>query len=323
MKLKMAIIGDGIIGLTLAWRLKERYDITIYGNGDTYIPSVHGAAVINPIANKKNQIVADFDLKQQNAIALYQDIEMQLGIAPLVLPITLLKVVGEDVTYNKYIQKISPQAQLLFQKAWHLDGSTLAEVHGAAKVNTQIVQYLRIYFELMNNYKKLYIDTTDVAILAQLKQKYDIIICCEGTRAKDNPLYQSYKLTRNRGNILYIRIPELSTLYIYDLKYKIVPFKDDIFWVGSNNEWNYTHGEVNSLWRDEVLAFLKDTLHLSFEVLDHVAIERPTIAGQQPIYGQCEHDKQIWICNGLGTRGYSNGPYITHLLAQKIINTYN
>jgi len=124
--------------------------------------------------------------------------------------------------------------------------------------------------------------------------------------------------TRNRGEALLLHIPGLSGQAIYHSKLRLVPRGDDLFWCGSNYQWNYTSLEPDAAWRKNTIAELQRWLKLPFEVVDHIVAERPTTAGQVPLIGLHPGKPSAGILNGLGTRGFSAGPFWATELARKL-----
>ena len=57
-----------------------------------------------------------------------------------------------------------------------------------------------------------------------------------------------------------------------------------------------------------------------FEVVDQVAGVRPTVKDRRPLVGQHETHKNIFVLNGLGTRGVMIGPYVAKQLYNFIEN---
>lgn len=146
------------------------------------------------------------------------------------------------------------------------------------------------------------------------------IIFCEGAIARDNPLFQSLPFTKNRGEALLLSIPNLSTEHIYHQELRLIPKSDGLFWCGSNYQWSFENLSPDEEWRKKTEQQLKKWLRIPFDVQHHLVAERPTTAGQVPLTGVHPTQKNVFIFNGLGTRGYSSGPYLAQQLCQQLIN---
>jgi glycine/D-amino acid oxidase-like deaminating enzyme len=64
----------------------------------------------------------------------------------------------------------------------------------------------------------------------------------------------------------------------------------------------------------ELLTRLQDVLKIPFEVVEHRACLRPTIKDRRPLVGQHPQHKNLYILNGLGTKGASLAPYLVNEL---------
>lgn len=306
----VAIIGDGIVGLLLAWHLKDKVEINIYGTGATNIASFHGAAVLNPLAYTKNSNPS-YETILNQAKASYHQIELALGKTYLtsLTSITnkqsikikdqLLALTAKEITYWDTIFKHTTE---------------LSQVQEVYKINTAITADLRTYFQEKGNYHQ-------VNLLTTTDFNEEFCIYCEGPNVRNNPLFQSKKFTPNKGNIIYARMPDLPQEYLYDLLYKLVPIGDHKFWIGSNHVWQYDDLSIDLKFQQDVEKFLEQTFRIPYKILNHICPERPTIAGQQPIFEWHLEHPTIGLLNGLGTKGFSNGPYQTLLAAKSILES--
>jgi glycine/D-amino acid oxidase-like deaminating enzyme len=104
-------------------------------------------------------------------------------------------------------------------------------------------------------------------------------------------------------------IPGLPEDAIYHRKLRLVPKGDHQFWCGSNYQWDFENILPDENWRKESEAELKSWLKIPSEIKNHIVAQRPTTAGQIPIVGIHPEYTALAIFNGLGTRGFSSGPY--------------
>ena len=66
---------------------------------------------------------------------------------------------------------------------------------------------------------------------------------------------------------------------------------------------------------------LKTFIDCDFKVVDQVAGMRPTVIDRRPLIGQHEKYKQLYMLNGLGTRGVMIAPYVAKKLFDFIENS--
>lgn len=68
--------------------------------------------------------------------------------------------------------------------------------------------------------------------------------------------------------------------------------------------------------RAELIVRIKEILKCDFEIISHFAGVRPTVKDRKPLLGAHETHKNLFILNGLGTRGVMLGPYSARMLYQ-------
>ena len=59
---------------------------------------------------------------------------------------------------------------------------------------------------------------------------------------------------------------------------------------------------------------LKQFINCEYEVIDQIAGMRPTVIDRRPLVGQHSKHKQLFVLNGLGTRGVMIAPYVAKQL---------
>jgi glycine/D-amino acid oxidase-like deaminating enzyme len=90
---------------------------------------------------------------------------------------------------------------------------------------------------------------------------------------------------------------------------RLVPRSDGLFWCGSNYTWNFDNLLPDEQWKQDAIIELESWLKLPFTIKAHIVAQRPTTAGQIPFIGIHPEHNTVAIFNGLGTRGFSAGPY--------------
>ncbi len=100
----------------------------------------------------------------------------------------------------------------------------------------------------------------------------------------------------------------------------MVPWKDNLFWVGSTYEWKYEDLNPTPSFLDKTTQQLQNWLKLPFEIVNHIASERPANVERRPFVGFHPIQKNIGVFNGTGTKGCSLAPYFAYQLTQHIMN---
>lgn len=159
--------------------------------------------------------------------------------------------------------------------------------------------------------------TTDGVVYKGIKAEK--IIFCDGIAGFDNPYFSLLPYTKNKGEALIVSIPDLPRTHIYKQGIKIVPWKEDLFWIGASFEWKYDDLNPTPAYRDKVKAQLDYWLKLPYTIIDHIASERPTTVGQMPFAGLHPLHTNVGVLNGMGTKGCSLAPYLAHQFVQHLL----
>ena len=104
----------------------------------------------------------------------------------------------------------------------------------------------------------------------------------------------------------------------------LVPLEEDLFWFGSNYEWEDLTFFPTQEGRKHLEERLEDILQLKVEIVEHLAAVRPILKDRRPVLGLHPSIPTIGIFNGLGTKGTSIAPFwadqfVRYLLEKKEI----
>jgi glycine/D-amino acid oxidase-like deaminating enzyme len=125
-------------------------------------------------------------------------------------------------------------------------------------------------------------------------------------------------LLATKGELLTIHAPDLKIDFILKGPVFLIPLEDNHYIVGATYNWDDTSNEVTLKAKEELLSKLKTFLNCPFQVVNHVAGIRPTVRDRRPLVGQHPVYKNMYVLNGLGTRGVMIGPYVAKQLFEFI-----
>jgi len=145
------------------------------------------------------------------------------------------------------------------------------------------------------------------------------IIFCDGVAGIENPYFRNLPYAPNKGEAVIAKIPGLSAEYIYKQGLSIVPWKEDLFWIGSSYEWNFTDDKPTVSFNEKVANQLKYWLKIPFEIVDHLASVRPANMERRPFVGLHPKFTSVGILNGMGTKGCSLAPFFAKQLTDNLI----
>jgi len=199
------------------------------------------------------------------------------------------------------------------------------EVLHAGRVDTEtlikayksFLQETKRLIERRFDYDNLQIEA-DVIYYENLKAKH--LIFAEGFGAKQNPYFKDWPLNGTKGEVLTVKAPDLKLDYAIKSSVFIIPIGDDLYTVGSTYNHNDKTHSPSLKAREELLTKLQSFIKCNFEVVAHMAGIRPTVKDRRPLVGRPSNFKNLYLLNGLGSRGVMIAPYVAEQLFSFIEN---
>ncbi len=286
------------------------------------------SGVINPVTGRRIVQTWMIETILPYAVKAYTELQEKLNIhiiqeAPVILlhPSEQMK---ESFNYrmtheNIYLIQQDPTAWTPYFKAQYGVGG-ISECYWL-DVN-KMLEAWKAYLISNDHYINAHFNMNEVVLLENKVQWENItaekIIFCDGIASMQNPYFKSLPFAPNKGEALIIKVPGLPKSNIYKNNISIIPWKDDLFWVGSNYEWTYNDSLPTSYFKEKMVESLAQFLKLPYEIVDHIAGIRPTNTQRRPFVGVHPSQAQFAICNGMGTKGCSLAPYFTAQLLEHL-----
>lgn len=317
------IVGLGLSGASIAYRLeKQGMDFLVYDDGSQEASKVAGG-FMNPVILKRFTLAWKADEQMARAVDFYGDMEQALGEQIMnsleiyrrfssieeqnnwftatddprlvsFLDTKLVKTVNRHIkgkySFGKVLntKRIDPR-KLLESYASHLYEKELLKdekfEHDALEILTEGVSYKGI----------------------RAKQ----IIFCEGFGLLQNPYFNYLPLKGNKGEYILVKAPRLDLEVGVKSSVFIFPAGQDLYAVGATYSNTDKSPGPTSAAREELVKKLKDLIDVDFEVVNQVAGLRPSTVDRRPLVGQHPVHKNLYCCNGFGSRGILMAPTLS------------
>lgn len=144
------------------------------------------------------------------------------------------------------------------------------------------------------------------------------IVFAEGFGVKNNPYFHNIPLAGSKGEILKIKAPGLKIDYAIKSSVFVIPLGDDMYNVGATYNNEDKTNTPTELAKEELISKLKTFITCDFEIIEHIAGVRPTVKDRRPLVGRHTQYKNLYVLNGLGTRGVMIAPYVSNQLFRLI-----
>ncbi len=324
------IVGQGLAGTLLAYELmQQNQQVYLIDNQHFEAASNVAAGLINPITGRRIVKTAQIDTLLPMAKMTYQSLEKELGVSLWQERDVLWALAGIKEENDWYLRAAQPGiCDYITQKPDYQDILTqvktvknFGEVRHAAQVDVPLLisafakKCLSEDCLLQENFRHNELIINDNEILYK-DIKAQKIIFCEGHRGRFNPFFSNEAFNVAKGEALIIKAEGLPKQKILKENITICPLSDGTFWVGSNYEWQPEHSMPSESIRQELEKTLNDFLAIPYEIINHKAAIRPTMKNREILLATHSIHSNVFIFNGLGTKGTSLAPFWAKKMAE-------
>ena len=119
-----------------------------------------------------------------------------------------------------------------------------------------------------------------------------------------------------------MRIPGLNEGAIVKSGVFIIPLGGDLYRVGSTYFWrDKTEGPTEAA-KTFLLERLESFMTLPYEIVSHMSGVRPTVSDRRPLVGQHPEHNNLFVLNGMGSRGVMTAPTAANALYKYIYEKF-
>lgn len=331
------IVGQGISGTVLSSTLMEQHQkVLVIDDGNKKAASKIASGVINPVTGRRIVKTWQIDAVMPAAVRNYKALENKLN-TKIIQQCNIVNFHASEQMQKAFEDRIAEDPTYLSTQPLP---NTIVAAFEAPFGHTVIDPCWLIHLEnLLHHWRQYLIEKNalieDVFDFKKLGVTADQIvyknytanqiIFCEGAKGQNNPYFKQLPFAPNKGEALLVKINDLDNRYIYKKAFSIVPWKDGIFWVGSNYEWDNYNDDPSPSFKEKTIAALNEWLTIPYEVIHHIAAIRPANTQRRPFIGMHPIYKNIGIFNGMGTKGCSLAPFFaeqftSHILQQTTLD---
>lgn len=327
MQVDYIIVGFGLAGLALAEELKARNKSFVVFEDDSQTSSKVAGGMYNPVILKRFTPVWDSEEQLDIALPFYEKLEDKFKAKyDYRIPIyRVFKSVEEQ--NNWFVAADKPRLSPYMKSVLNFEtftgvpaehGYGVLQGTGRVDVNPLLNDYKQ---ELISEGKLIH-ETFDYdkLVIGDAFNYGEIyaqkVICCEGYGLKSNPYFNELPLIGAKGEVLVIKATDLEIDFLLKAAVFVMPLGDDLFKVGATFNWTDKTIHPTKEGREELLEKLHTVIDVPFEVVHHYGGIRPTVKDRRPLLGEHSEVKNLYVFNGLGTRGVMIAPkYAKKLLA--------
>ena len=331
-KVDTIIVGMGIAGIccaeTLQQNQKSFYVIDKNKNGSSKI----AAGIYNPTVLKRYNISWNGKKFHKNSINFFKKIEKRYN-TKIIFEHQILKIFSSFSDQNNWIvasQKpqlnkfIDSEIQTKKIKGLITEfGYGLVKKCGRISTPTLINEFKSNFKDNFIkqdfDFKKLFYDHSKIVYNNIIAQN---IVFCEGYSIINNPFFKNLPVIGSKGEFLIVKIPDFNlNKIIKKSSIFVMPLENEFFWVGATYDNSDKKNRPTQLKRQSLIEKLESIIMVPYEVTEHNAGIRPTTIDRRPIIGSHPDYKNMYVFNGLGSRGILLAPTLSHWLYDHIYNS--
>ena len=326
------IVGSGLAGLMFAEQLRLHNKSFIVISNQSQQASVVASGLYNPVVLKRFTATWNAAAHLDTAIPKYAALEQLLDLKlDYVLPIH--RVFNSVKEQNNWFLACDKPLLTKFLNPELLTNTNpsinapfgFGEVNCTGRIDTQVLieayrnflSQSNQYIEETFNYQDLIEHSDGLEYQTLTSQR---IVFTEGFGVHKNPYFKYLPLEGTKGELITIHAPSLKLKSILKSSIFVIPMGDNRYLVGSTYEWTDKTNTPTSEAKTELLEKLARLIDCEFEVIDQRAGIRPTVVDRRPLVGQNPNHKNMYVLNGLGTRGVLVAPAMAEALYNAIEN---
>jgi glycine oxidase len=330
------IVGQGIAGTTLAWRLLFGGDsFCVLNRVENSTSSLIAAGLISPITGQRLVKSWRWDEVWPEAQLFYERVSKELG-ETLLFKKAMVRIFSDQEEVDRFAKRQIPEYLQWMRlpdpplnPAWFQNTLGSFEMPDAAQLNSR--QYilrsrerfesLKAYHEVEHNLHEMLKVEKDGITIPSLGIKADRLFFCEGAEARFNPWFPKLRFNAAKGEVLTLRIPELLEDRMINRGIWLTPHEPTLFRCGSTYEWDQLDSTPTDAGKKQICEKLRGFMNLPFEIVDHQAAVRPVIDAGKPLIGYHPALHCLGFLNGLGSKGSLLAPFFSNQLLENRIDS--
>lgn len=320
------IVGLGLAGISFCETLeKNRKTFKVISDCSQTSSHVAGG-MYNPVILKRFSLAWNAQEQTDMVVPFYENLEKKLKVK-LNHKLPILRKFASVEEQNLWFEASDKNGLQLFLSPEILPNKNpkidapfgYGKVLNSGRIDTKVLTKAYKKYLIENNlfenetfeYDSLQISNSYIEYKS-FKAKQ--IVFAEGFGLSHNPYFNYLPLTGTKGELLTIKAPELKETNAIKSSIFIIPLGNDLYRVGATYKWKDKTNLPTEDAKIELLQKLDTFLNCDYEVVDHVAGIRPTVTDRRPLAGRHPEHRNLYVLNGLGSRGVMIGPYASKQL---------
>lgn len=182
----------------------------------------------------------------------------------------------------------------------------------------------RNYFKREDCYVEENFDHKQLSISEKIIYKDNIadkIIFSEGYLIKHNPFFNYIPLKPAKGEVIDFESEELKMgSEIVNKNAFVFSTSNNKFKCGATYNWEDLNDEISESGLKDLEAKITKIVNLKLSIVNQAAGVRPSVIDRRPVLGKHPQYNNLFVFNGLGTKGVMLAPYFAEVLINFLKN---
>jgi hypothetical protein len=330
MQVDYIVVGQGLSGSWVSWFLmQQKKTFVVIDKNEMQTASKNSAGIMNPMTGKRYAKVPLLESIFPFAVNAYQEVGTFFN-RQFIYPTAIIDFFSSKESEDLFLKRkeeepnyLSNEKKTFYQNEFNIE-HTVGKINSCFRVDVHLfLNTIETYLKSQNQFLEEAFEYDQIEIVEDKiiykKLESSQIIFCDGTSVSNNPLWNKLPFANTKGEVLLVEIKNLSADFIYKNKHMMVPLKENIFWVGASNSWEFETEKPTQDFYLETKKWLDNFLKIPYKIIEHKASIRPTTANRNIVSTWHTTHKNIGILNGMGTKGSSHAPYYAaQLISQSL-----
>ncbi|WBL25197.1 NAD(P)/FAD-dependent oxidoreductase [Zunongwangia sp. HGR-M22] len=322
------VVGLGLSGIAISNHLEKRNKKFVVFEDNSQESSKVAGGIYNPIILKRFTLAWEADKQINYSIPFYEELEKKLN-TNFIQPFNIYRRFQSIEEQNNWFEaadnlRLAPfmGTQLVREVNSNISGDfSFGKLEKTGAIDTEkLISANRDYLKKHSILKEEKFDYSALEIegdfVSYKDKKAKNIIFCDGFGLVDNPFFNYLPLRGNKGEYLIIKSKDLKLKQAVKSSVFILPLGNDLYKVGATYDHKDKTKEPTLEARTKLQKDLDKLISCEYEIVDQVSGIRPATADRRPLLGNHPQHKNLFLCNGFGSRGVLIGP----LLSENLLN---
>ena len=325
------IIGQGLAGSILAWSLLKLGKTVSVVTDDALPASRVAAGLLNPVTGQRFVLADKTPELLATARIFYRNLEQNTG-NPYFHEQPMARLYNNEKERDHCAKRLAQPDYQPFFSSKALPSELKPEHQGIIQTQTgwldtnalldDLYAYLSKHARVIHRPFDISELETDGEGIVWQGMYFAKLICCQGYKMAEDPLFSWLPLQAAHGEILTCESSQTLTDHIINKSKWLLPLDAHRCRIGATYAPEIKQPTIQEESKRELMAFAETLFQTNLDLtcIEHQAGIRPTTKDKQPFIGFHPGRNNIAIFNGFGSRGSLMIPYYAQAFSEHLVS---